>query len=309
MNIFSRPKTYIILIAILFFGCNRDVRTFHDIHFQFQFDEAQIRLNNLGEPSIIDAGNAAQTPDMHLMSVHYIEISRDEFVPFKEGSVLYVATETIEGGDNAIDFDSSHVSAEGEDFIKINVERLTPGTYNYIRVSVAYQNYTVQYSINNIPGVGSITDQSGTIASFIGYRTYISDLTVNQLTTTINENKLQGFWAFETLFTDAFVPYNAIYTGQAPVGATTVVNPIDATSPVPSGSCVITGKFVEPLVISGDEDRELFITLSFSTNQSFEWADDNGNEIWEIDSATPENTEQVVDMGLRGLIPTWEWKD
>ena len=102
--------------------------------------------------------------------------------------------------------------------------------------------------------------------------------------------------------------YNAIYTGQSPAGATTVVNPIDATSPVPAGSCVITGAFSEPLIINGDETGELYISLSFSNNQSFEWVDTNGNGQWDIDATNPENTESVTDMGLRGMIPSWEWK-
>ena len=284
------------------------MRAFHDVHFVFQFEETQERLDNFGNPSAIPLGNAVQTPKMNLLSIHYIELTQDEFVPFKEGSILYTAVETFDGGENAIDFDSSHTTGEGVDFITVNLERLTPGTYNYIRASVAFQNYDIQYNVNNIPGFGNLEDQLGTVASFIGFKTYIRDLTVKNLTTTINENKLQGFWAFETLFTDALAPFNAIYTGQAPEGSTTVVNPIDATSPIPEGSCVITGKFVDPLVITGDETGELFITLSFSTNQSFEWIDPNANLKWDIDASVPENNEQVVDMGLRGLIPTWEWK-
>ena len=96
--------------------------------------------------------------------------------------------------------------------------------------------------------------------------------------------------------------------GESPAGATTVVNPIDATSPVPAGSCVITGAFSEPLIINGDETGELYISLSFSNNQSFEWVDTNGNGQWDIDATNPENTESVTDMGLRGMIPSWEWK-
>lgn len=250
-----------------------------------EFDEDQIRLDNLGNPSVIPAGNAAQTPLMNLMSVHYIELSENEFVPFKDGAVLYTAPQTSEGGDEAIDFDESQKSAAGADFVKINLERLTPGTYKYVRVSVAYQNYDIQYNINDVPFFGDLTDQTGTAASFLGFNTYIGDLTVKNLTTTINANKLQGFWAFESLFTDDLEPYNAIYTGQAPEGATTVVNPLDATSPVPEGSCVITGAFAEPLIIDGSETSELFIYLSFSINNSFEWIDPNANGKWDLDAS------------------------
>ncbi len=299
----------ILLLAGFLSACNKDVKNFNDIHFQFVFAEDQPRLDNFGNPSVIAAGNAAQTPEMRELSVHYIELSQNETIPFNEGVVLYTAPETTEGGDNAIDFDASQVAGENTDFVKINFDRLPAGTYKFIRVSVAYQNYDIQYNINNIPLVGDLENQLGTVASFIGFNTYIRDLKVKNLTTTINANKLQGFWAFETQFTDALSGYNAIYTGQSPALATTVVNPINATSPVPAGSCVITGEFADPLVITGDETEELFIYLSFSTNQSFEWTDTNTNGKWDIDASVPDNTEEVTDMGLRGLIPSWEWKN
>jgi len=296
-------------ILLLLFSCNKEVKNFNDIHFVLEFDKDQIRLDNLGNPAVIPAGNAAQTPLMNLMSLHYIELSENEFVPFKEGAVLYTAPQTSEGGDEAINFDEALVSGADVDFVKINLERLTPGTYKYARVSVAYQNYDIKYNINDIPIFGDLTDQTGTAASFLGFNTYIIDLTVKNLTTTINANKLQGFWAFESLFTDELEPYNAIYSGQAPAGATTVVNPLDATSPVPEGSCVITGAFAEPLIIDGTETSELFIYISFSVNNSFEWIDSNGNGDWDLDAIVPANNEAVVDMGLRGLIPSWEWKE
>ena len=298
----------LFIAAIILSSCNKDVRTFSDMHFSFVFDETQERLDNFGNPATIPVGHAAQTPEFSLMSVHYIELSQDAFTPFKDGTILYMAPETDAGGESAINFDSSLLANENTDFLKVNLERLQPGTYLYARVSVAYQQYTVDYNLNNVPVIGNLPNQRGTVASFIGYRTYIGDLKIENLTTTINANKAQGFWGFETLFTDGLADYNAIYTGQAPAGATTVVNPIDATSPVPAGSCVITGAFTEPLVINGDETGELYISLSFSNNQSFEWVDTNGNGQWDIDATNPENTEAVTDMGLRGMIPSWEWK-
>lgn len=305
---------FFLLCTILFFSCNTDVKEFTYIHFQMQFDETQERLNNLGEPSTVPAGNATQTPLMHKMSVHYIELVPDEFTPYKDGLIIYKAFETFDGGQLSIDFDSSVVVGENTDVFSANVNKITPGTYKYIRVSLAYQNYDVDFNVVNIPTIGDLNGQSGTIASFIGFRTYIRQLTVNSLTTDIYANKDQGFWAFETQLTEPYSAYNAIYTGQAPAGATTVVNPLHATAPVPSGSCVITGKFAEPLVITGDENddetlQDLFVTLSFSINESFEWTDTNANGQWDIDATSTSATEQVVDMGVRGLIPSWEWRD
>ena len=106
----------------------------------------------------------------------------------------------------------------------------------------------------------------------------------------LNGNKLQGFWAFEAQgFTSQ---------GQAPEGATTVPNPLFDSSPIPQGSCVVTGQFDSPFVISGNETQDVVVTLSFSINKSFEWTEVNVDGRYE-----PAAGEQVVDMGLRGLKP------
>ena len=99
---------------------------------------------------------------------------------------------------------------------------------------------------------------------------------------------------------EAHVPgFGFVTTGLAPAGATTGPNPLCATSPVPAGSCVVTGQFATPLVITGSETSDINIVISLSTNKSFEWIDTNGNGLYE-----PTLGEQVVDMGIRGMIPS-----
>ena len=63
---------------------------------------------------------------------------------------------------------------------------------------------------------------------------------------------------------------------------------------------VVTGGFSSPLVITGNETEDIYVTLSLSTNKSFEWIDTNPDGKWE-----PGANESVVDMGLRGMIPSW----
>ncbi len=111
---------------------------------------------------------------------------------------------------------------------------------------------------------------------------------------TVNANRLQGYWAFETSV------YGVKYVSQeqAPPGATTVPNPISASSPIPPGSCVVTGAFTSSLIITGSETQDKVVTVSLSTNKSFEWIDHNNNGLYE-----PANGDTVVDMGIRGLIP------
>ncbi|MBC8173503.1 MAG: hypothetical protein H7X71_06300 [Chitinophagales bacterium] len=311
-------KKFVRLFCLFFIffsimACNKDVKTFTYVNFSILFDETQERLNNTGDPASIPAGYAAQTPEMKFMSVYHIELSPDEFTPFKGGQIVYKAPETKDGGSLSIDHDSSVITSEGLVFYTFNISKLAPGTYNYLRVGVAYQEFEVLFNLLNIPSVGNIYDQTGTVASFIGYRTYIRNLTIKNLNTDIFADKEQGFWGIETALTAPNDIYNTIYTGQSPAGTTTVVNPIASTSPLPPGTCIVTGKFATPLVIAGNESEDadqsdLTLSFSFSTNQSFEWVDTNTNGQWDVDAVNPALTEQVIDMGLRGMIPFWEFE-
>jgi hypothetical protein len=258
--------------------------------FKFDFDSTQARLNNLGQPTSVPSGHAAQSPLFRKISAHYVEMTTGPLVALGAGSVLYKAPETTAGGANAIDFAQSRMVAEGETFLSVPLSSVSPGSYPYLRVSLAYQNYNVRMLSNG-------QHLTGTIASFVGYNTYIGQYTINTQPVTVNANKLQGYWGFET--TVLGTPY--VVTGQAPAGATTVPNPLFSTSPIPAGSCVVTGQFAQPLVITGNETGDVVVTVHLSTNKSFEWVEVNADGEYE-----PTAGETVVDMGLRGLIPTWQ---
>ncbi|MCB9307939.1 MAG: hypothetical protein H6565_15180 [Lewinellaceae bacterium] len=274
--------------------------------FQFKFDPNQQRLNNIGLPAAIPAGHAAQTPEFRQMSVHYIELAPTAFTALGAGAVLYHAAETDKGGDTAVDFDKAAKAGENEVFTKVNLKDVPPGTYEWVRVSVTYQNYDIKFNINKVPLVGNLPQQKGTVSSFVGFNTYITSVTPRDMTMTVNDDKKQGFWIFESDLSAPYDTYNQLYSGEAPAGATTVVNPLFDTSPIPAGSCVVTGKFAHPLVVTGDETEDVMVTLSFSINNSFEWVDDNSNGQLDIygDGITP--PELIVDMGLRGLVPSWQ---
>jgi hypothetical protein len=115
------------------------------------------------------------------------------------------------------------------------------------------------------------------------------------MTPSVTGNHLQGYWGFYTNVMG--VDYKA--EGQAP--ATTVVNP-NPLSPIPPGSCLVTGLFFtnnqnQPLHITGNETSDIIITISLSTNKSFEWHENTADGLFE-----PSIGEAVVDMGLRGMI-------
>jgi hypothetical protein len=251
--------------------------------FKFKFDSTQVRLNSLGQVSSVPSNHGAQCPVFHGMSSHYIELTPNATTAIGGGDVVYHAPETTAGGPNAIDFDSSRVAGEGQEFFSLPISSVTPGSYNYLRVSLAYQNYDVKLRANSI-------DFTGRLASFIGFNTYIRTFTPSTIPVVVNANKAQGYWAFEA--------FSQVTQGQAPAGATTVPNPIFATSPVPQGSCLVTGQFSSPLVITGNETSDIVIEVSLSTNNSFEWVEHSTPGIYE-----PLNGDTVVDMGIRGLIP------
>lgn len=252
---------------------------------KLNFDPNQQRLDNLGQPATIPDGNAVQTPVVQKMSTNYIEFAPSATTLLGQGEIIYEGAETNAGGDMAIDFQQSIFAGDDEVFLSIPLNEVAAGSYEWVRVSLAYQEGDIQVLTEN---VGEVT---GRLASFVGYNNYITEFDLNGSTITVNDDVLQGFWAFEALgFTTQ---------GQAPEGATTVPNPLFDTSPVPQGSCVVTGEFENAFTITGNETQDVTVTLSFSINNSFEWTEVNDDGKYE-----PTAGEQVVDMGLRGLVPS-----
>jgi len=290
---------YLFSLCIFLLACDKNKNNTPTLEpnliLKFKFNPTQERLGSNGQPTTVPVGNAAQSPTFNKMSAHYVELAQNAFTGLGAGKVLYYAPErTLPNGDKAIEFSQSSTAGNGEVFFYAPLKGAI-GTFEYLRVSLAYQNYDVQFRVDI---AGQPTDQTGTIASFIGYRTYIDELKVKTQKLTINAAKLQGFWAFESPLS------TNLNIGQAPAGATTVPNPLIATSPIPAGSCVVTGAFANnnglttPLTITGKETQDIIIEVNLSTNNSFEWIDANGNGKWE-----PLLNENVVDMGIRGMQP------
>ena len=288
MNI---SKLMCALAFLLVFSCSEDQDDTAQIAspnliIKLKFNPNQERLGNLGQPVSVAPGNAAQSPTINRMSANYIELAPTATTALGTGEVIFEGHETNSGGNQAIDFQNAIFAGHNETFLTLPLSDVSPGNYEWVRVSLAYQEGNIDVLVNG-------QEITGTLASFVGYNSYITSFNLNDNTITVNENKAQGFWAFEALgFTTQ---------GQAPEGATTVPNPLFNSSPIPQGSCVVTGAFENGLNISGEETQDIVVTLSFSINQSFEWTEINADGKYE-----PQTGEQVVDMGLRGLIPMVE---
>lgn len=259
--------------------------------FKVKLDPQQPRLDVMGNPSVMSAGHAAQNPEFNFVALHSIELVPNKFTQFEQGDLVYSAKSIMQNGVHAVVFDELKQLKNGDVVFTIPLSKVTAGSYEYIRSSVAYQNYNFNFSANGY-------DLTGTVGCFVGHNTYISSYTIKDKTVTVNGVKAQGYYGIEI---PPIPPYYAgeVIEGQTP--GTTVINPISTTSPLPSGSCTVTGTFPEKFIVTGNETKDIVITLSFSTNNSFEWTDTNGNGKLE-----PLDGEQVVDMGLRGLIPIVE---
>lgn len=277
-----------LFIVIILMACGEDQDDTSqpnspNLIIKLKFDPTQERLGNLGQPASVSSGNAAQSPTIQQMSANYIELAPTSTTALGTGEIIFNGDETTAGGDVAINFQNAVFAGNNNTFLTIPLSDIATGNYEWVRVSLAYQEGDIDILVNG-------QDITGTLASFVGYNSYITSFNLNGSTFNVNENKAQGFWAFEALgFTTQ---------GQAPEGATTVPNPLSNTSPVPSGSCIVTGEFENTLSLTGNETQDIIITLSFSTNHSFEWTEVHMDGKYE-----PEAGEQVIDMGLRGLIP------
>ena len=305
MRKIATPLLFLVVIVTLF-SCKKEEGTDNGprLVLKFRFDSTQARLNNVGQPQAMPAGHAGQSPIFNKMSAHYVELAPTATTALGAGTVIYFAPETTAGGTKAIDFERSFFAGDNQLFFSMPLKNIAAGEYEWLRVSLAYQNFDVKFYVDtvvNTPG-GPVTIKQqfpATAAGFIGYNTFIKNLLIKTQTIAVNANKLQGFWAFETVVNYLGVSYPFTSSGQSAPGATTVPNPIFATSPIPAGSCVVTAAFLPgKLKITGSETSDIVVEVSLSTNKSFEWTEVVADGKWE-----PAKGEGVTDMGIRGMIP------
>ncbi len=110
---------------LFLFSCKKENTSDAEMQFQFRFDAAQARLNNIGQTAAIPAGNAAQTPEFRELSVHYIELAPNAFTALGGGAIVYHAEETNQGGETAVNFDKAAKAGENQVFTKISLKKST----------------------------------------------------------------------------------------------------------------------------------------------------------------------------------------
>lgn len=300
-----------VLMGITMFSCSTDDPIVDPsqedprLNITFIMDVDAERLDNLGKPVVVPEGNAAQDPDFEILGLHFIGLYPDKFTPYDGGVTISSTATTGSGGETAIDFNGEIFFNEEVNTISVPLKNVAAGSYEYLRSSIGYQKYKITYNLEGaameIPdwpeGVDDNIDVDGAVASFLGYNTYIGSYVIDTQTVTVNGNRAQGYFGMETSGDIQGFHFIELTEGEAP--QTTVPNPINDTSPVPEGSCVVTGQFPTALVIPENPSGDINIEVVISINNSFEWEDGNGNGKYE-----PLLGETVVDMGTRGVFPS-----
>jgi hypothetical protein len=266
------------------------------LRFKLKFDSTQTRLNDQGQVSLPSQGIGAQSPSLTGMSINYIELMPEAGTAPGAGVLLYKTAETTCGGAKASNFCKGTVVAENALVFSVDLAKIPPGTYSWIRISIAYQEFNIQartLSSGNAPAC---------FAGFSSDLTYLSKIKLQNtvVTPTLGGigNKTRGYWLFyQQIFNTA-----SQLDGQAP--HTTVVN----SNPQATNSGTLSyvyGQFtnsanssVQALVINANETSNKEIILSISTNKSFEWTEITKDGLFQ-----PEIGESVLDFGCRGLIP------
>jgi len=273
------------LPAFLIFSCSNDETSREEpmLIVKFQFDNDYERLDNLAAAYPVTPGHAAQTPIINKVAAHFLELAPDKFTKLGEGTVLYHAPETSQGGEKAIDFSQAKLVGAGDTFIKIPLSKVASGNYNWVRLSLSYQNLGLRF-------LQSGREYTGTMANFPGFRTFIGSHAIGNNFFEINANKEKGYWAF-ALDNNPFSAEGQSLNEHSTSGSTTSAA---------ADSNVISGKFLKEFQITGSETKDVVVTLSLSTANSFVWREVNFDGRFE-----PSAGEVISDVGFRTITPSF----
>lgn len=286
------------LFALVFLGCKKEANP--QIQVIWQQDPFQERLDNEGRLSPVSSSNLSLSPKLNTIAVEHIELLPSDPTRLFSGATLYSANNKQTVNDTTVSLEKLVFTPQSTPLSTSPLKSLQGKTFQWVCVWLAYQSFDVRFNLNNVPNIGTITDESGTFNAFLGANTFISRHKVITKEDIVNDYRPQGYWLFETNLRAAFTTYNTFYRGQLPPRSVTAVNPLSATLATPRNSSIFIARLDKPITITGEEKNDVTITLTFSTNQSFEWRDNNRNGRWDIDVQNIQN-EPVINFGLRGM--------
>ena len=329
----------IALTALAFVSCTKGTNERYLI-LKVKFDPTSAPLNDSGFLYATPVGNGALTPTYNSMAPAYIELAPDlgtpdSTVPYKSDfkyTLFSSENATDNFGHSGVRYTSLQITKDGEAMVSIPLNTITPGTYRFLRLAVAYQNFDILYkldsTVSNLYHNGTLYPSASfygmyhaSISAFSDSTFFDNGFTVSNYT--VNNMppktvKKSGFYGFETqLGTNSFYyPLEKTSTLQV-ADSVASVNTIYAKVKTPKNASVFTAPFytinfknytqdtiMTPLVITGGETESIIIDCTMITKNSFEWKNDNGNGVWDAYSNKPgAKNEGVYNFGFRGMKP------
>ncbi len=224
-------------------------------------------------------GHGAHSPTYNGIFIGLIELLADSTIPFGEGVSLMIQSLTINFSDTGYACCNSLI-ADGYVFnVGIDTSAI-PNTFKYIRISFIYENFSIWYKFNG-------NSYNASVAAFLAPKTLAYNYHINDSSYSSFSVKLNGQWELEV----DTPGYGTVLRG---IASTTQPNVLSSSSPIPIGGCIVTCPILPTLFL--DQPDTKIITISISSNKSFEWVDHSDPNYFE-----PFDGDTIVDVGIRGV--------
>jgi len=268
------------------FSCNKDKEIpdksyppSSHLVLKFKFDSLQDRLDNQGAISNVPIGFGGYSPDINLISIGLIELLTDSTTVFGNGYRIMSGNGATIANDtgysccwDAFDNDFQYTAT-----LSANQ---TPNTFRWIRIYFTYENFNIKFLHQGIV-------YDGTVSAFLARKAFTNHFQIKDSIYNTYSVKTNGEW-----FLEVDTPgYGVVLHDTA---STTAPNVLYSSLLVPSGGCIVTCLIDTPLYLGSSQTKT--ITISMSTNKSFEWVDHSDPAFFE-----PFDGDTIVDVGIRGL--------
>ncbi len=277
----SRKYNFIFLLIpliLLILSCRRTDDSPPDgrypyqtaLHFIIKFDSIQDRLDNNGGLSVIPGGHSVQTPIYNQIAINEIEFLEDSLTAYGYGKTL-LSEENLFMNNGSLDL-TMYMPGE------------TQTTFHWLRIYFSYQNVSVKCKIN-----GDIV--TGTMLSFLKTHTGLYPSQIGDSIIRNDSSRYQGEWFLE-VDTSGF---GTLLHGQTPQGSLTQPNILHYSWPVQTNSMYVLTCPINPGLYFNKTPSKT-ITISVSTNKSFEWVEHSDPNYFE-----PLDGDTIIDFGIRGI--------
>jgi hypothetical protein len=245
----------------------------------FKLDSLQERLDNYGNISSVPAAHGSMSPQNPKMRIGFVELLTDSGIQPGDGARIFGTGEVIASNDTGYQCCQGFLD-ENQTYQYLLPEVDNPIRYYGIRIYFSYQHFDVNYTINDI-------QYSGSVAAFLAKKSITYYFEVKDSVYTQYSLKQNGEWYFEV----DTPGYGIVQHGTA---FTASPNVLFQSVPTEANSCVVTCP-ISPVLIM-DYPMSKTITISISTNHSFEWVENSTPGIFE-----PFDGDSIYDIGIRGV--------